>query len=139
MAANTPSGWRTVWQSIPEAMSSSDVPCMRVGIPIARSTLSIARRTLLRDSSSVLPCSSVTVLAMSSKRRSRRFLSLKSGLMRWTGGVARQVGNALSAAWAARSTSLAVPRGTRASSSSLAGLRTSPKRVASESIQRPPT
>ena len=39
-AANTPIGWRTVWQSIPEAMSSSEVPIMRSGMPSARSICS---------------------------------------------------------------------------------------------------
>jgi len=55
-----------VKQSMPVAMSSSERPCMVVGIPIAMSMLSIARRMLLRDSSSVLPCSIVHVRARSS-------------------------------------------------------------------------
>ena len=139
IAANTPIGCRTVWQSMPAAMSSSEVPIMRSWMPKARSTLSIARRTLLRDSSSVFPCSRVTTRATSSRCSSRRFLSLKSGLTRWTGGVWRHAGNASSAALTARSTSAAVPSGTRAKSSSLAGFLTSPKRVASEATQRPPT
>jgi hypothetical protein len=107
-------------------------------MPSATSTLSIARRTLLRDSSSVLPCSIVTVLAMSSKRRSIRFLSANRCLTRCTGGVARQPGYALSAAFTAASTSAAAPSGTFASTTSVTGLRISPNSVEAERDQRPP-
>ena len=67
IAATTPSGWRTTWQSMPAAMSSSPVPCISDGAPHATSTHSMPRRTLPRASSSVLPCSVVTMRASSSK------------------------------------------------------------------------
>ncbi len=98
IAANTPSGWRKVVQSIPVAMSSSERPCIRDGMPHATSMLSIARRTLLRDSSSVLPCSSVMIRAMSSEYFSNSARRTNSGRIRFTGGVARQAGNARAAA-----------------------------------------
>ena len=101
--------------------------------------MSIARRTLLRDSSSVLPCSRVhgagdvvEVLLEQLLELEQRLQPVHRRRLRATPGYA------FSAACTARSTSAAPPSGTRPSTSSFAGLRTSPKRVASESTQRPP-
>ena len=76
IAAQTPSGWRTTWQSMPLAMSSRPYPIIIDGAPQATSTHSMPRRTLPRASSSVLPCSVVTIRASSSKCCSRSALNL---------------------------------------------------------------
>ena len=64
------------------------------GAPQATSTHSIPRRTLPRDSSSVLPCSVVTSRASSSKWSSSSALNLNIVLARTTGGVSLQPANA---------------------------------------------
>ena len=76
IAATTPSGWRTTWQSTPAEMSSRATPCISVGAPHATSMQSMPRRTLPRASLSVLPCSVVTERASSSKCCSQSALNL---------------------------------------------------------------
>ncbi len=109
------------------------------GIPQATSTASIPRRTEPRASSSVLPCSVVTIRASSSKCSSRRFLNANIARARSPTGVARQAGNAAFAAATAASTSARVPRGVRAMTAPVAGLKTSTWSVARDSTHSPPT
>src|SRR6185503_18070293 len=67
---------------------------MSDGAPQATSMHSMPRRTLPRASSSVLPCSVVTVRASSSKCCSQSCLNLWSTCARALTGVSRQPGNA---------------------------------------------
>ena len=75
------------------------------GAPHATSTHSMPRRTLPRASSSVLPCSVVTMRAISSKCSSRSCLNLNIVRARATGGVSLHPGKAAVAASTAASTS----------------------------------
>jgi hypothetical protein len=139
MAAKTPIGWRTYSQSMPEATSSSAAPIIRVGMPQACSTFSMPRRTEPRDSSSVLPFSRVTIVASSSKWASSRPFRANRQRARTTGGVARQRGNAASAACTAASTSVAPESGTRPNRSPVAGFVRGRESVARDGTQAPPT
>ena len=69
IAAQTPTGWRTVSASIPRETSSAIRPWIVVGIAQAASTISIIRATSARASPIVLPISAVTDWARSSRRR----------------------------------------------------------------------
>ena len=80
------------------------------------------RRTDPRDSSSVLPCSVVTMRAISSKCSSSRFLNANIARARSTTGVARHAGKAAFAAATAASTSARVPSGDFAMTAPVAGL-----------------
>ena len=71
MPATTPTGTRQVWLSIPRAIPSTVRPCASVGMPQAKSTTSIPRRTSLRASSRSLPFSRETEAASASCSRSR--------------------------------------------------------------------
>ena len=55
--AQTPTGTRQVWLSIPRAMDASASPMARDGIPQAKSTTSIPRRTSAVASARSLPFS----------------------------------------------------------------------------------
>jgi hypothetical protein len=98
MTATTPTGWRIISSSMPDAMSSRLLPIMREGMPVATSTFSIPRFNSPSDSASVLPHSWVTSLAISVKFESSNALSLKSGWIRSPAGVRRQACNAFEAA-----------------------------------------
>ena len=138
MAATTPSGWRITVQSMLLAMFSSPYPISIDGAPQATSTHSMPRRTLPRDSSSVLPCSVVTIRAISSKCSSSSCLNLNIVRARTAGGVSLQAGNAAVAAFTAASTSAAVESGVRAMTVPLAGLVTFSASVPDDGVQRPP-
>ena len=108
------------------------------GAPQATSTHSMPRRRLPRDSLSVLPCSVVTIRAISSKCSSRSALNLNIDWARATAGVSAQPRKAAVAARTAESTSLAVESGVRAITVPRAGFVTSCASVPSEGVQRPP-
>src|ERR1035437_1605426 len=110
---------------MPRAMFSRPEPIMSDGMPHATSTHSIPRRTEPRDSSSVLPCSVVTIRASSSKCSSSRFLNANIVRARSATGVARHAGNAAFAAATAASTSPRVESGVFAMTAPVAGLKTS--------------
>ena len=59
MAATTPTGWRIISSSMPEAMSSRLLPIISDGMPVATSTFSMPRCSSPSDSASVLPHSCV--------------------------------------------------------------------------------
>ena len=63
--AQTPMGCRMVLQSMPAAMSLSESPIMRLGMPQATSTIWMARRTSALASSTVLPFSRARMEASS--------------------------------------------------------------------------
>ena len=73
IAAQTPTGWRTVSASTPRETSSATRPWIVVGIAHAASTISIIRATSARASPIVLPISSVTERARSSRRAVKAF------------------------------------------------------------------
>ena len=111
ITATTPTGWRIISSSMPEAMSSRLLPIISDGMPVATSTFSMPRRSSPCDSASVLPHSWVISLARSAKWVSSRALRRNSGWMRSPGGVRRQAGSASDAALTARATSAAPDRG----------------------------
>ena len=78
IAAQTPTGWRTVSASTLRATSSMIRPCIVVGTAQAASTISIMRATSARASPIVLPISVVTDCASSSRRASRPSRSANS-------------------------------------------------------------
>ena len=139
MAQKTPSGWRTDSQSMPRAMSSRACPINKEGAPIATSTIWMPRRTLPRDSGSVLPFSRVTATARSSAWSSSRFRRRNRNWMRSSTGRSRQSPNAACAPRTAASTSATPPSGTSPINSPVAGLRTSWTFGASEATQPPST
>ena len=108
------------------------------GPPQATSTHSMPRRTLPRASSSVLPCSVVTMRASSSKCSSSSALKRNIARARTTGGVSLQPGNACRAAVTAASRSRPVESGTLAITLPSAGLWTSSQSDAVDWTQRPP-
>ena len=139
IAAHTPTGCLTVSQSTPRATSSSTLPCIVVGTAHAHSTISIIRATSARASAIVLPISTVTDRASSSRlqcspsRRANRRLPRSMTL------TSRHAGSAARAAATAASRSDAVDSGTRASASPVAGFVTSSARSDADGTQRPPT
>ena len=139
IAAQTPTGWRTVSASTLRETSSSTRPCMVVGIAHAASTISIMRPTSARASISVLPISVVTERARSSRRSTRPARSANSFCERPMTDTARHAGSASRAARTAASRSSAFESGTRASTSPVAGLVTSSASVEVAGVQAPPT
>ena len=69
MTATTPTGWRIISSSMPDAMSSRLLPIISDGMPVATSTFSMPRFSSPSDSASVLPHSCVISLAISVKLR----------------------------------------------------------------------
>jgi hypothetical protein len=94
MIEKTPIGWRTLAESIPEAMPSSAPPAERSidGMPHATSTLSMPRRTSPLLSSSVLPCSWVQIEQSSSKCASMRSRRAKRWRARACAVISRHAG-----------------------------------------------
>src|SRR5437870_3376991 len=86
---------------------------MRLGIPAATSTFSMARRISPRASSIVFPMSCTTTRARSSAWCSIRSRRTKKWRARSNGGVSRHASQARRAFWTARSTSSFVESGTR--------------------------
>ena len=60
MPAQTPTGWRREYESMPRPTSSEKAPFSRCGMPHANSTTSMPRVTSPRASSRTLPCSAIT-------------------------------------------------------------------------------
>ncbi len=139
MAAQTPTGWRTVSASTLRATSSMMRPCMVVGTAQAASTISIMRATSARASPMVLPISAVTDRASSSRRAFRPSRSAKSRRPRSITLTARHAGSASRAAFTAASRSARAESGTRARVSPLAGFVTSSASEELDGVQRPPT
>ena len=139
IAAQTPTGWRTVSASIPRETSSATRPWIVVGIAAAHSTISIIRATSARASPIVLPISAVTDWARSSRRRTSSSRSVKRRRPRSITLTSRHSGRAARAASTARSRSAAVESGTSASVSPVAGLVTSRCSSPELGTQAPPT
>jgi len=137
IAAQTPTGWRTVSASTLRATSSSTRPCIVVGIAHAHSTISIMRATSARASSSVLPISVVTDRASSSRRASSPSRRANRRRPRSITLTARQAGSASRAARTAASRSPADESGTRASTAPVAGLVTSSASLDAAGVKRP--
>jgi len=137
-AAQTPTGWRKATQSRPGATFSRLCPMSIDGAPQATSTHSMPRRTLPRDSSSVLPCSVVTSRASSSTFSSRSARKRNIARARAAGGVWLHPGKAADAAAAAASTSARVDSGVRAITVPRAGLWTSRESRPADGTRRPP-
>ena len=96
--ATTPSGTRTLWLSMPRAICSTVSPIINVGMPQAKSTTSMPRRTSARASSRVLPFSTVNWRANVSKFSCSSCLKRNRYCTRSVTGVSRQAGNARVAA-----------------------------------------
>ena len=108
------------------------------GAPHATSTHSMPRRRLPRASSSVLPCSVVTMRAISSKCSSSSCLNLNIACARVTGGVSLHPGNAAVAALTAASTSAFGASGVRAITCRARGCGRGRSRWPADGVQRPP-
>ena len=130
IAAQTPTGWRTVSQSTPRETSSATRPWIVVGIAQAHSTISIIRATSARASPIVLPISAVTERARSSRRRSSAVAQPNRRRPRSITLTPRHAGSAARAASTAASRSAAVESGTLASMAPLAGSTTSSSSLA---------
>jgi len=74
MPTHTPSGSRTVRESMPRETSLSESPIIRLGMPQETSTIWMARLISIRASSMVLPFSLVRIWASSSACLSRSAL-----------------------------------------------------------------
>ena len=138
MPTQTPTGCRLVSQSTCGARFSRDWPISKLGMPQANSTISMPRCISARASESVLPCSRVTSAASSSKCSCSNCRKRNITRARSTAGVSLHGGNAAAAAATARSTSAAVPNGTRAWTDPVDGLKTSPQRSVVDGSRRPP-
>ena len=130
IAAHTPTGWRIVSASMFRETSSRMRPCIVVGTAHAASTISIIRATSARASPIVLPISVVTDRAKSSWRETNRSRNSNSLRARAIVDTPRHSGSASRAARTAASRSEAPDKGTRASTSPLAGFNTSSTSVA---------
>ncbi len=137
IAATTPTGWRISSTSTPVATPSRFSPLSRCGIAVAASQDSIPRPTSAAASSSVLPMSRVTSSASSARWACRTARSSITARARTSGEVLRHSRCALRAAVTAASTSAAVESGTRASSSPVAGSRSSSSSAVADGVQRP--
>ena len=126
MPAHTPSGWRIDQVSTPVPTFSPCSPLSRCGTPVANSTTSMPRVIEPSASSSVLPCSCVTIFASSflcDSIRSRKRIRMRARL---SGGERPQATCAAAAERTAASTSAAFAYGTWRTTSPVAGFVTSP-------------
>ena len=139
IAAQTPTGWRTVSASTLRATSSRIRPCIVVGTAQAASTISIMRATSARASPIVLPISVVTDRASSSRRASSPSRSANRRRPRSITLTVRHSGSASRAARTAASRSAAFESGTWASVSPVDGLVTSRRSLDEAGVQPPPT
>src|SRR5882762_5055944 len=126
--AQTPSGWRIEYRSMPAEILSENSPFMRCGMPQANSTTSRPRWIEPLASESTLPCSDAMRSASSSMWRSISSLKRNITRARVSGEVSDQPAKASFATAIARSTSALEARGTLAASAPVVGLNTSPKR-----------
>ena len=122
IAATTPSGWRSVTASTPDATFGVFIPARWTGRPQAYSTVSMPRVTPTNASAKVLPWSRVMSAASSSRCFQASSRKANRTWLRAMSGMSRQAGKASFAASTARSTSVLPPRGTRAMTSPVAGL-----------------
>src|SRR5439155_18466440 len=136
--AQTLTGWRMVSQSTSRAMFWIDCPMISDGTPQANSTTSMPRCTEARASTSVLPCSRVTVRAISSACCTSSSRNLKRKWQRCTTGLAVHSGPAAPAASITLFTSSVEQNGTLAITLPVEGLYTSPKRDELLLIHFPP-
>ena len=132
MQATTPTGWRTEWTSTPPETCSERSPLSMWDSPVANSMFSRPRVISPSASERTLPCSLVRRAASSGLRCISSSRTLKKMLVRLARLVARQPGRAARAAAMASSTRAAEARATSFSCSPVAGLKTGPKRSASE-------
>mmetsp|Transcript_18877 Transcript_18877/g.47033 ORF Transcript_18877/g.47033 Transcript_18877/m.47033 type:complete len:229 (-) Transcript_18877:85-771(-) len=137
MPAVTPSGWRMLYESMPVLTFSAISPIWYVAMPHACSTTSRPRNTSPLASASVLPCSSVMMAASGSmwSRMSCWYLSMTRE--RVVMGVLRHLPNAVLQLATASLSSALVHTGTSDTSSCVAGLSTSTKRVDAEGRSLP--
>ncbi len=135
--AVTPSGARRVKASTPVATLGVIIPASWTGRPQANSTVSIPRVTSAKASGKVLPWSRVMRAASSSRCCHISSRKAKKTWLRAMRGVSRQAGKAAFAAATARATSSAPPRGTRAMTWPVAGLKIGPVCSGRTSTGRP--
>src|SRR6185312_16137236 len=119
--------------SMPGPAPSVYSPFCRCGMPQANSITSSPRWTSPRESASTLPCSVDSIWASSSMCFSTRPLKLNMTRARRCGLTLDQAGNASSAASTALRISDLAAKGTRAWTSPVEGLKTSPKRPPDDS------
>ncbi len=139
MPTTTPSGWRSVWQSMPRAIFSNDSPISKEGMPQANSTTSIPRLRSPRASDSVLPCSVEMPRQSSSKASSNKIFTRNSTWARSFGGVSRHIGKAALAAATTSFTSAGPHIGTVAMTLPRDGLKTWLLPLPATSFHFPPT
>ena len=125
MPAPTPSGCSRLYTSTPVAAFSAISPSCSVVMEQACSTTSRPRATSPSASGRVLPCSRVISWASSAVFSRIRCCSLSMMRMRAPSELLRQVWKAWCALATASSTSSRVAKGTRATTSCVAGLVTS--------------
>src|SRR3989304_2354733 len=126
MPAHTPSGWRSECVSTWVPTFSECSPLSRCGMPQANSTTSMPRCTEPSASGSVLPCSSVTILASCfwfACSSCRNFCITRA---RRSGGVSRQPGYAAAAAFTAASTARGTQHATRPAGCPRPGVKNGP-------------
>ena len=128
MPAHTPSGLRMEYMSIWRDTLSENSPFMKCGMPQANSTTSRPRWTSPTASRNTLPCSDARVLASASFSAVTSSRNLNITRDRLTTEVVDQSANASCAAAMAASTSAWDARLTRACTSPVDGLNTSPNR-----------
>src|SRR6185312_4285725 len=122
MPTHTPIGLRVDQPSTSRPTRSTVSPIINVGAPQANSTHSMPRSNEPRDSSKVLPFSSMIRSTNSCACCSSSSRYLKRILQRWMTGVLLHAENALCAASTAAAISSGVLRGTSATASPVAGL-----------------
>ena len=122
MPATTPSGWRSVYASMPALTFSVNSLFRSCGAPQAYSTMSMPRASSPAASDNTLPCSREIAATSSSARCSSSALKRNMTRARASGVVVAHAGNAAFAASTARPTSAAVANGTRAPSAPVAGV-----------------
>ena len=135
--ATTPTGWRIEYMSMPGPALSENSPFRKCGAPMQNSATSKPLWTSPLASGSVLPCSLDSLSASLSMSRCSNRTNSISTRPRRCGFVAAHFGWAASAPLTAASTSPALASGTRACTSPVAGLNTSPNRPEAPAVSRP--
>ena len=139
MPAHTPKGWRIDQESKPRPTFSEKAPFNSSGMPHANSTTSMPRVSSPRASSSTLPWSVMMRSTNASKCCSTSVLKRNRTRARESAGVAAHPEKAVWAAAMTPSTSAFEANGTRARTSPVAGLKTSPNRPLVPSVSAPLT
>ena len=135
--ATTPTGWRSEKLSIPRETCQEWSPLSSCGSPQANSTSSSSRCTSPWASPVTLPCSVVTIRAISSRRACSSSRNANMIAVRFDRDVDSHAGAATTAACTAASTSSASANGTCATTSPVAEFVTSPWRPDRELSSRP--